>query len=147
MKRLTVLCLLLLTTLGCTVLPRDEFSRRQVYEHRLSRLEFPVTRARLYKALRPAAPARPTGDVGAGLFSSSEVYRLDDVFVVEMSVVYKAVANTSDYLNPSGSIGGQVRAILDATQSIDNFMTRGTPEHPADVVQKARIVQRPVHRY
>jgi len=147
MKRLTVLCLLLLTTLGCTVLPRDEFSRRQVYEHRLSRLEFPVTRARLYKTLRPAAPARPTGDVGAGLFSSSEVYRLDDVFVVEMSVVYKAVANTSDYLNPSGSIGGQVRAILDATQSIDNFMTRGTPEHPADVVQKARIVQRPVHRY
>jgi len=147
MKRLTVLCLLLLTTLGCTVLPRDEFSRRQVYEHRLSRLEFPVTRARLYKTLRPAAPARPTGDVGAGLFSSSEVYRLDDVFVVEMSVVYKAVANTSDYLNPSGSIGGQVRAILDATQSIDNFMTRGTPEHPADIVQKARIVQRPVHRY
>ena len=147
MKRLTVLCLLLLTTLGCTVLPRDEFSRRQVYEHRLSHLEFPVTRARLYKALRPAAPARPTGDVGAGLFSSSEVYRLDDVFVVEMSVVYKAVANTSDYLNPSGSIGGQVRAILDATQSIDNFMTRGTPEHPADIVQKARIVQPPVHRY
>jgi hypothetical protein len=147
MKRLTVLCLLLLTTLGCTVLPRDEFSRRQVYEHRLSRLEFPVTRARLYKTLRPAAPARPTGDVGAGLFSSSEVYRLDDVFVVEMSVVYKAVANTSDYLNPSGSIGGQVRAILDATQSIDNFMTRGTPEHPADIVQKARIVQRTVHRY
>jgi hypothetical protein len=147
MKRLTVLCLLLLTTLGCTVLPRDEFSRRQVYEHRLSRLEFPVTRARLYKTLRPAAPARPTGDVGAGLFSSSEVYRLDDVFVVEMSVVYKAVANTSDYLNPSRSIGGQVRAILDATQSIDNFMTRGTPEHPADIVQKARIVQRTVHRY
>jgi hypothetical protein len=147
MKRLTVLCLLLLTTLGCTVLPRDEFSRRQVYEHRLSRLEFPVTRARLYKTLRPAAPARPSGDVGAGLFSSSEVYRLDDVFVVEMSVVYKAVANTSDYLNPSGSIGGQVRAILDATQSIDNFMTRGTPEHPADIVQKARIVQRTVHRY
>ena len=147
MNRLTALCLLLLTTLGCSVLPRDEFSRRQVYEHRLSRLEFPVTRARLYKTLRPAAPARPTGDVGAGLFSSSEVYRLDDVFVVELSVVYKAVANTSDYLNPSGSIGGQVRAILDATQSIDNFMTRGTPEHPADIVQKARIVQRPVHRY
>ncbi len=147
MNRLTALCLLLLTTLGCSVLPRDEFSRRQVYEHRLSRLEFPVTRARLYKTLRPAAPARPTGDVGAGLFSSSEVYRLDDVFVVELSVVYKAVANTSDYLNPSGSIGGQVRAILDATQSIDNFMTRGTPEHPADIVQKARIVQRPVHLY
>lgn len=147
MNRLTALCLLLLTTLGCSVLPRDEFSRRQVYEHRLSRLEFPVTRARLYKTLRPAAPARPTGDVGAGLFSSSEVYRLDDVFVVEMSVVYKAVANTSDYLNPSRSIGGQVRAILDATQSIDNFMTRGTPEHPADIVQKARIVQRTVHRY
>lgn len=147
MNRLTALCLLLLTTLGCSVLPRDEFSRRQVYEHRLSRLEFPVTRARLYKTLRPAAPARPTGDVGAGLFSSSEVYRLDDVFVVELSVVYKAVANTSDYLNPSRSIGGQVRAILDATQSIDNFMTRGTPEHPADIVQKARIVQRTVHRY
>ncbi|WP_461783123.1 hypothetical protein [Prosthecobacter sp.] len=147
MNRLTALCLLLLTTLGCSVLPRDEFSRRQVYEHRLSRLEFPVTRARLYKTLRPAAPARPTGDVGAGLFSSSEVYRLDDVFVVELSVVYKAVANTSDYLNPSRSIGGQVRAILDATQSIDNFMTRGTPEHPADIVQKARIVKRPVHRY
>ena len=147
MNRLTALCLLLLTTLGCSMLPRDEFSRRQVYEHRLSRLDFPVTRARLYKTLRPAAPARPTGDVGAGLLSSSEVYRLDDIFIVEMSVIYKAVANTSDYLNPSGSIGGQVRAILDATQSIDNFMTRGTPEHPADIVQRARIVKRPVRRY
>lgn len=141
-----ILLLLILSTAGCSMLPQDEFSRRQVYEHRLSRLEFPVTRARLYKTLRPAAPARPTGDVGAGLFSSSEVYRLDDVFIVEMSVIYKAVANTGDYLNPSASIGGQVRAILDATQSIDNFMTRGTPEHPADIVQKARVVRRPLYR-
>lgn len=147
MHRFIAFLLLLLSTASCSMLPRDEFSRRQVYEHRLSRLEFPVTRARLYKTLRPAAPARPTGDVGAGLFSSSEVYRLDDFFIVEMSVIYKAVANTSDYFNPSGSIGGQVRAILDATQSIDNFMTRGTPEHPADIVQKARIVRRPLHRH
>lgn len=147
MHRFIAFFLLLLSTAGCSMLPRDEFSRRQVYEHRLSRLEFPVTRARLYKRLRPAAPARPTGDVGIGLFSSSEVYRLDDIFIVEMSVIYKAVAGTGDYLNPSGSIGGQVRAILDATQSIDNFMTRGTPEHPADIVQKARIVRRPVRRY
>jgi hypothetical protein len=147
MNRLIAICLLLLTTLGCSMLPRDEFSRRQVYQHRLSRLDFPVTRARLYKTLRPAAPARPTGDVGVGLLSSSEVYRLDDIFIVEMSVIYKAVANTGDYLNPSSSIGGQVRAILDATQSIDNFMTRGTPEHPADIVQRARIVKRPVRRY
>jgi hypothetical protein len=146
MRHFIAFLLLLLTTAGCSMLPRDEFSRRQVYEHRLSRLEFPVTRARLYKMLRPAAPARPTGDVGAGLISSSEVYRLDDVFIVEMSVIYKAVANTGDYLNPSASIGGQARAILDATQSIDNFMTRGTPEHPADIVQKARVVRRPLHR-
>jgi len=147
MTLLRVLLLLLVATTGCTFLPHDEFSRRQVYERRLSRLEFPVTRARLYKTLRPAAPARPTGDAGIGLFSSSEVYRLDDDFVVELSVVYKAVAGAGDYLNPSGSIGGQVRAILDATQSIDNFMTRGTPEHPADIVQKARIVRRPARRY
>lgn len=146
MRHFIAFLLLLLTTAGCSMLPRDEFSRRQVYEHRLSRLEFPVTRARLYKTLRPAAPARPTGDVGAGLFSSSEVYRLDDIFIVEMSVIYKAVANTSEHLNPSASIGGQVRAILDATQSIDNFMTRGTPEHPADIVQKARVVRRPLYR-
>lgn len=146
MHRFIAFLLLILTTASCSMLPQDEFSRRQVYEHRLSRLEFPVTRARLYKTLRPAAPARPTGDVGAGLLSSGEVYRLDDFFVVEMSVIYQAVANTGDYLNPTASIGGQVRAILDATQSIDNFMTRGTPEHPADIVQKARIVRRPLYR-
>ncbi len=139
--------ILLLTTAGCTILPRDESSRRQVYEQRLSRLEFPVTRARLYKTLRPESPAQPTGAPGSGLLTGSEFYRLDGAFVVEMSVVYKAVAGIDDYINPAPTIGGQVRAILDASKSLDNFMTRGTPEHPADIIRKARIVKRPVYRY
>ena len=109
-------------------------------------LEFPVSRARLYKTLRPASPASPTGQTGSGLLTGSEFYRLDDIFVVEMSVVYKAVTGIDDYLNPAPTIRGQVRSILDASRSIENFMDRGTPEHPADIIQKARILKRPVMR-
>jgi len=142
-----LLLLLILTTAGCDSLPRDEFGRRQYYERRLYSLEFPVSRARLYKTLRPASPASPTGKTGSGLLTGSEFYRLDDVFVVEMSVVYKAVAGIDDYLNPAPTVGGQVRSILDASQSIENFMDRGTPEHPADIIRKARIVKQPALRY
>lgn len=142
----TVLLLIILVTSGCNTLPRDEAGRRQVYERRLSRLDFPITRARLYNTLRPASSARPTGNPGSGLLTGSEFYRLDDIFVVELSVVYKAVAGAADYFNPAPTIGGQVRAILDASRSIENFMDRGTPEHPADIVQRARIVKRPSYR-
>jgi hypothetical protein len=140
MHHFIALLLLLVTTAGCSMLPRDEFSRRQVYEHRLSRLEFPVTRARLYKTLRPAAPARPTGNSGSGLLTGNEFYPIDNNFGVDMSVIYKAVTGIDDYLNPAPSIGGQVRSILDASRSIENFMDRGTPEHPADIIRKARII-------
>lgn len=142
-----LLLLLILTTAGCSTLPRDEYSRRQVYERRLRNLEFPVSRARLYKTLRPASHASPTGQTGSGLLTGSEFYRLDDIFVVEMSVVYKAVAGIDDYLNPAPTVGGQVRSILDASRSIENFMDRGTPEHPADIIRKARILKRPAMRY
>lgn len=142
-----LLLLLILTTAGCSTLPRDEHSRRQVYERRLRSLEFPVSRARLYKTLHPASPASPTGQTGSGLLTGSEFYRLDDIFVVEMSVVYKAVTGIDDYLNPAPTVGSQVRSILDASRSIENFMDRGTPEHPADIIQKARILKRPVMRY
>ncbi len=145
MNRLAFLLLVLALT-GCSSLPGDPASRRQVYEQRLRRLELPVTRARLYKALRPESPARPTGDPGASLLSGSEFYRLDNDFGVEMSVVYKAVVGAEDYLNPAPTLRGQIRSILDATQSIDNFVNRGTPEHPDDIVRKARIVMRPSYR-
>jgi hypothetical protein len=138
-----LLCLFVITAGGCSTLPRDEHGRRQYYERRLHSLELPVSRARLYKTLRPASPAQPTGNVGSGLLTGSEFYRLDDIFVVEMSVVYKAVAGIDDYLNPAPTVGGQVRAILDASRSIENFMDRGTPEHPSDIIQRARIVKRP----
>ncbi len=143
LHRAFFLLLLVLTVVSCDTLPRDEFGCRQFYERRLHRLDFPVSRARLYQTLRPDSPARPTGNIGSGLLTGSEFYRLDDLFVIELSVVYKAVAGIGDYLNPAPSIRGQVRAILDASQSIDNFMSRGTPEHPADIIQKARIVKRP----
>ena len=142
-----LLLLLIITTAGCSTLPRDEYGRRQAYERRLHSLEFPVSRVRLYKTLRPASPAAPTGQTGSGLLTGSEFYRLDDIFVVEMSVVYKAVAGIDDYLNPAPTVGSQVRSILDASRSIENFMDRGTPEHPADIIQKARILKRPVLRY
>lgn len=149
MKSIYVLLLLLLviTAAGCSTLPRDEYSRRQYYERRLHSLEFPVSRARLYKTLRPRSPATPTGRAGAGLLTGSEFYRLDDTFTVEMSVVYKAVSGIEDYLNPAPTIGGQVRSILDASRSLENFMDRGTPEHPADIIQRARIVKHPAMRY
>lgn len=129
------------------MLPRDEHGRLQYYERRLHSLEFPVSRARLYKTLRPASPAAPTGQTGSGLLTGSEFYRLDDLFVVEMSVVYKAVAGIDDYLSPAPTIGSQVRSILDASWSIENFMDRGTPEHPSDIIQRARILKRPAQRY
>lgn len=146
-RHVLLLLLILFASSGCNTLPRDESSRRQVYERRLRSLEFPVTRARLYKTLRPASAASPTGRTGSGLLTGSEFYRLDDVFVVEMSVIYKAVAGIGDYLNPGPTIGGQVRAILDASQSIENLVDRGTPEHPSDIIQKARIVRHPAMRY
>lgn len=139
---LLLLPLLLLALTGCSVLPRDEFARGRVYEQRLRRLEFPVTRAKLYRVLPPTSPAQPTGAPGSGLLTGSEFYRLDDAFKVQMSVVYKAVAGLGDYLNPAPTVGGEVRRILDATQSLDNFMNRGTPEHPADIVRRARLVRR-----
>lgn len=145
MRPFTIALLLLLTS-GCSTLPRDERARRQVYERRLSRLDFPVTRARLYQTLRPKSPARPTGSPGSGLLTGSEFYRLDELFTVELSVVYKAVAGAVDYFQPTPGIGGQVRSILDASRSIENFMERGTPEHPADIVRAAAIVRRPDHR-
>lgn len=138
---------LLLASAGCGTLPRDEHGRRQYYERRLHSLEFPVSRTRLYKTLRPASPAAPTGQIGSGLLTGSEFYRLDDLFVVEMSVVYKAVAGIDDYLSPAPTIGSQVRSILDASRSIENFMDRGTPEHPSDIIQRARILKRPAQRY
>jgi hypothetical protein len=147
LRHALLLLLLILTSAGCSTLPRDEYSRRQVYERRLRSLEFPVSRARLYKTLRPTSPASPTGQPGSGLLTGSEFYRLDDIFVVEMSVVYKAVAGIDDYLNPAPTVGSQVRSILDASRSIENFMDRGTPEHPADIIRKARILKRPFMRY
>lgn len=131
---------------GCGTLPQDESARFHIYQQRLSALEFPVSRARLYRTLRPASPAQPTGASGAGLLSGSEFYRLDDVFIIEMSVVYKAVAGFEDYFDPAPSFRSQVHGILDAAQSIDNFVNRGTPEHPADIIRKARIVKRPAWR-
>ncbi|WP_395743255.1 hypothetical protein [Prosthecobacter sp.] len=147
LRHTALLLLFLFTAAGCDTLPRDEHSRRQVYEQRLHSLEFPVSRARLYRTLHPDSAASPTGRTGSGFLTGSEYYRLDDVFVVEMSVVYKAVTRIDDYLNPAQTIGGQVRSILDASQSIENFMDRGTPEHPSDIIQKARIVRRPAMRY
>lgn len=141
------IALLLLALTSCDTLPQDESARFRVYERRINRLDFPVTRDRLYKTLRPASPARPADNSGSGLLTAGEFYRLDDVFIVEMSVVYKAVTGIDDYLNPAVSIGGQVRSILDATQSLDNFVNRGTPDHPADIIRKARIVRRPAGRY
>ncbi|WP_395748084.1 hypothetical protein [Prosthecobacter sp.] len=143
LRHVFLFSLLVIITAGCSSLPRDEYGRRQYYERRLHSLELPVTRARLYKTLRPASSAQPTGRIGSGLLTGSEFYRLDDIFVVEMSVVYKAVAGIGDYLNPAPTIGGQVRSILDASQSLENLMDRGTPEHPSDIIQKARIVKSP----
>lgn len=145
--RILLVFLVLVTVTGCVSLPQDENARRHVYERRLSRLEFPVTRERLYKTLHPASPAQPTGGAGSGLLTGSEFYRLDDIFVVEMSVVYKAVAGAGDYFAPSPTVSGRIRSILDATESLENFMNRGTPEHPADIIRAARILRRPLNRY
>jgi hypothetical protein len=140
---LAVLVLLLSGT-SCSMLPADEMGRRLVYERRLSRLDFPVTRQRLYKTLPPVSAPERVGNSAGSLLGSTEVYRLDEWFVVEMSVVYHVLAGG---LYPSsGSVGSQVRAILDTTQSIQNLINTGTPEHRADIIQRARVVRAPVGR-
>lgn len=141
--RICLLFLLLVTFSGCGTLPQDEAARLRIYERRLAGLEFPVTRARLYRTLRPASPAQPADVPGTGLLGGGESYRLDDIFVVEMAVVYQAVAGIEDSLAPESSFRSRMHGILDTAQSIDNFMSRGTPEHPADMIRRARIVRRP----
>ncbi|MGV3659888.1 MAG: hypothetical protein ACO1TE_06880 [Prosthecobacter sp.] len=148
MKHLTLfLGLLLLAVTGCSTLPRDVEGRRQVYEQRLSRLELPTTRQRLYKSLRPAAPPRRMDSFTGSFMTGSESYRLDADFVVELSVIYKAAVGAADFLNPARGLGSQVRAILDTTQSIGNMYSSGSANHPADIVEKARIVRRPLREY
>jgi hypothetical protein len=143
LRRSLLLLLLAFIAAGCSTPPHDEQGRRTYYERRLHSLELPVTRARLYHTLPPASPARPTGRPSQGVLSGNEYYRLDDLFVVEIAVIYKAVAGMDDYLNPSPTLGGQVRSILDASRSIENFMDRGTPEHPSDIIRRAQIMKRP----
>ena len=142
-RHLALLALLLLGT-GCSMLPADEMGRGRVYERRLSGLEFPVTRERLYRSLPPRSHPERVGTAAGSLMGSTEVYRLDDWYVVEMSVVYQIM--TGGLLPNSGSVGSQVRAILDTTQSIQNLMNQGTPEHRADIIQKARLLRRPLGR-
>lgn len=138
---------LLLTVPACSTLPRDAAGRRQVYEQRLARVEFPTTRERLNKVLRPAAPPRPLGRFHGNLISGRESYRVDADFVVELSVIYKAAVGASDFLNPARGLGSQVRAILDTTRSIDNLYSSGSPNHPGDIIQNAEIVYRPLREY
>lgn len=149
MKHLTSFFLLLLVSIvtGCSSMPRDVEGRRQVYEQRLGRLEFPVTRQRLYKSLHPAAPPHRRDSFTGNFMTGDEVYRLDADFVVELSVIYKAAAGAADFLNPARGLGSQVRAILDTTQSIENMYSTGSANHPADIVQRARIVRRPLRAY
>lgn len=146
MKQLTLLLgLLLLGLAGCSTLPRDVEGRRVLYEQRLGRLEFPVTRERLYKSLHPAAPPQRRDHFTGNFMKGEEAYRLDADFVVELSVIYKAAAGAADFLNPARGLGSQVRAILDTTQSIQNMYSSGSANHPADIVERARIVRRPLH--
>jgi hypothetical protein len=141
--RLTFLALLLLLGTGCSVLPADERGRRLVYERRLRALEFPVTRQRLYKSLPPKSAPERVGAAAGSLLGATEVYRLDEWFVVEVSVVYHALAGGLYPL--TGSVGSQVRSILDTSQSIQNLINTGTPEHRADIIQRARLLRRPVY--
>lgn len=149
MKHLTSLFLLLLVGVvtGCSSLPRDAAGRHAVYEQRLARLEFPTTRQRLYKALRPAAPPHRTDRFAGNFMRGDESYRLDADFVVELSVIYRAAVGAADFLNPARGLGSQVRAILDTTQSIENMYSSGSANHPGDIVERARIVRRPVREY
>lgn len=138
-----ILLALLLVGTGCSILPVDEMGRRRVYEQRLSGLEFPVTRERLYKTLPPKSDPERVGSAAGGLLASTEVYRLDAWSVMEMTVVYHAV--TDGFYPSSGSVGSQVRAILDTTQSLQNLINTGTPEHRADIIQRAQVLRRPVN--
>ncbi|HEY1050298.1 MAG TPA: hypothetical protein VGE39_11105 [Prosthecobacter sp.] len=148
MKHLTLLLgLFLLAVSGCSTLPRDVEGRRLVYEQRLSRLEFPTTRQRLYKSLHPAAPPHRRDSFTGSFMTGDESYRLDADFVVELSVIYKAAVGAADFLNPTRGLGSQVRAILDTTQSIENMYSSGSANHPGDIVQKARVVRRPLREY
>lgn len=144
---LPALLLLVVTVTGCSSLPDDPASRREVYERRLARVEFPTTRQKLYKVLHPAAPARQIDRSPLNFMSAHEVYRLDANHVVELSVIYKAAAGASDFLNPTRGLGSRVRAILDTTSSIDNLVTSGSPNHPRDIIQSARVLRRPLGRY
>ena len=138
---LTFLALLLLGS-GCSALPSDQRGRGQVYERRLSQLEFPVSRQRLYQSLPPKSRLERVESAAGSLLASTEVYRLDDWYVLEISVLYQMM--TGGLLSKPGSVGSQVRAILDTTQSLENLMNQGTPEHSADIIQRARLLQRPM---
>ena len=137
---LTLLALLLGT--GCSMLPSDEMGRGQAYQRRLSQLEFPVNRQRLYQSLPPRSRPERVGSTAGSLLGSKEVYRLDDWYVLEMSVVYQVM--TGELLQHSGSVGSKVQAILDTTQSLQNLVNQGTPEHRADIIQGTRLLKRPV---
>jgi len=138
---LSFLALLLLGS-ACSTLPSDQRGRGQVYERRLSQLEFPVSRQRLYQSLPPRSRPERVGSAAGSLLASTEVYRLDDWYVLEISVLYQIM--TGGLLSNSGSVGSQVRAILDTTQSLENLMSQGTPEHRADIIERARLLQRPM---
>lgn len=148
MNRFLPILLLFLTALtGCSTLPGDPAARQRVYEQRLARLDFPTTRKKVYRAVEPAgAPLRVDRD-SINFMRGREAYRVDADFVVELSVIYKAAINAPDLLNPSRSIYSQLRMIMDTTQSIDNIAVSGSANHPADIVERARIVRRPMGRY
>ncbi len=146
MKHLASLLLLLFLAgaiTGCSSLPRDAAGRRAVYEQRLARLDFPTTRQRLYRSLNPAAPPQRIDRLAGNFMKGEEAYRLDADFVVELTVIYKPAVGAADFLNPARGLGSQVRAFLDTTQSIENMYSTGSANHPADIVERARIVRRP----
>lgn len=138
---------LMLNVSGCRSLPREAGARRQVYEQRLRGLSFPTTRERLYRVLRPAGPPVRSDALPGNVLSGQETYRLDADFVVELTVIYKAVVRANDFLNPSRSLFGQMRALMDTTTSIDNMVNLGTPNYPGDIVDKARIRYQPSRAY
>lgn len=136
---------LLLSAPGCSSLPRDVAGRREVYQQRLDRLQFPLTRQHLYRALHPASPPRPLEKFS--LLSARESYRVDADFVVEMTVLYEAVVGPTSLLNPADSLGRQIRSLVNTSRSIGVMLNTGTPNHPDDIVQSARLVLQPVRDY
>lgn len=104
-KHLTSLALLLLGT-GCSLLPSDEMTQGQAYQRRLSQLEFPVSRQRLYQSLPPRSRPERIGSAAGSLLASTEVYRLDDWYVLEISVLYQIM--TDGLLSNSGNVDSQV---------------------------------------